>query len=184
LFSPKCSDHCWDWTDRIGFRAERAKMRVPGGSLLMPVRSVLLAALLALLAGGCGEFPRDPNHTLSQVRQQRNFRVGLMGGEEGAGREAASLVARISRQTGASPQVVQGAAERLLTELENGQLEVVIGSFDKKTPWRARVTIGPPLAKSRRGAAEFELAPAMRNGENAWIALIEGQVRDLAPQAQ
>ena len=46
------------------------------------------------------------------------------------------------------------------------------------------MTIGPPLSKSLRSGVEIELAPAMRNGENAWIAIIEREVRDLAPQAQ
>ena len=47
-----------------------------------------------------------------------------------------------------------------------------------------RVTIGPPLRLEKEGELEFQLAPAMANGENAWIALIERELRDSAPHAQ
>jgi hypothetical protein len=71
-----------------------------------------------------------------------------------------------------------GDAEPLLNDLEEGRLELVIGRFDEKSPWAARVEIGPPLRSEKHGDAEFHVAPAMRTGENAWISLVERRARD------
>jgi hypothetical protein len=40
------------------------------------------------------------------------------------------------------------------------------------------------LRREKQGKTEFHLAPVLRNGENAWIGLVEREVRNAAPQAQ
>jgi hypothetical protein len=91
---------------------------------------------------------------------------------------------RLSRKLAATPQARTGDAETLLTQLEEGEIDLVVGRFEKKSPWLDRVTIGPPLRLEPEGKLEFQLAPAMSTGENAWIALIEREVRNIAPHAQ
>jgi hypothetical protein len=140
--------------------------------------------LAALLVGACGNYPRDPDKTLHQIRANGIVRVGLIAGgqdKEGKGRE---LIQRIAQATGAKPVVRSGETEPLLLELEEGKLDLVLGTFDEKTPWAVRVTVGPPLKRTFDGKIHQQLAPAMRNGENAWISLVEREVRDLAPEAQ
>ncbi|HEX8585375.1 MAG TPA: hypothetical protein VF680_13330 [Allosphingosinicella sp.] len=80
--------------------------------------------------------------------------------------------------------MIRGDAEPMLDQLEQGELDLVIGRFEKKSPWAKLVTIGPPLRREMQGKTEFRLAPVLRNGENAWIALVEREVRDAAPEAQ
>jgi hypothetical protein len=80
--------------------------------------------------------------------------------------------------------VVSGESEVLLTKLENGDLDLVIGHFEKSSPWAQRVTIGPKLKSERQGMAEWHLAPAMRNGENGWIGLVEQEARNTSPALQ
>lgn len=143
------------------------------------------AALAAiLLLGACGDYPRDPEDTLDLVRQNSAFRVGLISGGDAQSGKSHELIERFARATGARPVTHSGEAEPLLLELEEGKLDLVVGTFDEKTPWHTRVTVGPPLERRIVGKSRQQLAPAMRNGENAWISLIERQVREIAPEAQ
>jgi hypothetical protein len=141
---------------------------------------------LPLLAASCGDFPRDPEGTLARVRDQGSFRVGVVtrAGRGAAGAEVAALLAGIENSAGAKAELIGGDAEPMLDQLEQGELDLVIGRFEKKSPWAKRVTIGPPLRREKQGKAEFHLAPVLRNGENAWIALVEREVRNAAPEAQ
>lgn len=150
------------------------------------MRFLQLVLCLTLLVASCGDFPRDPEGTLERVRTQGSFRVGLITANEegGSAREVANLLASIGQRTGARPEVMQGDGEPMLDRLEQGELELVIGRFEKRSPWARLVTIGPPLRIEKQGKAEFHLAPVMRNGENAWITLVEREVRALSPQAQ
>lgn len=140
------------------------------------------AAAFAIL-GACGNYPRDPERTLERVRDNRVFRVGLIDGDAANRRPAQMLIAEIADETGARPLEESGAAERLLQKLEEGELDLVVGTFDEKTPWTARIAIGPPVREQFEGRMRQQVAPAMRNGENAWIALVERRARDLAARA-
>ena len=148
-------------------------------------RALMLAVIAAGLAG-CADYPKDPESTLERVKTERIFHVGLVlgAGQSAPDPKSRELIARIGGITHASPELIHGETEVLLTRLEEGDLDLVIGRFDKKSPWATRVTLGPPLARERQGKAEILLAPVMRNGENGWISLIEAQVRDVSPSAQ
>jgi hypothetical protein len=145
-------------------------------------RYAALAAILVL--GACGNYPRDPEDTLNLVRQNNTFRVGLIARGDAQSDKTNELIQRVAQATGARPVARSGDAEPLLLDLEEGKLDLVVGTFDEKTPWDTRVTVGPALERRLVGKTRQQLAPAMRNGENAWIALIERQVRDIAPEAQ
>jgi ABC-type amino acid transport substrate-binding protein len=139
--------------------------------------SLSLAA--ALLLAGCGSIPADPDDSLERIRGEGRFSVGLIGSGPSApapeGAEA--LLGRLSRATGARPAVEHGSAEALLSRLEEGGLDLVIGEFAEQSPWAARVTLSEPIAAQGRTM----LAAAARNGENAWIALVHREARAAAP---
>ena len=140
---------------------------------------------VTLSVTSCVDFPKDPNDTLLRTRSEGSFRVGVMTAPGSAAEgEITSLLTEIGKEAGAAPELLRGEPELMLSQLEEGKLDLVVGWFDKKSPWMRRVTIGPPLKRKTRDRVEFHLAPAMRNGENAWISLVEAEVRDLAPQAQ
>lgn len=125
------------------------------------IRGVLLLLMLA----GCANLPRDPDGTLERVQQEQRFAVGLVA--DGVG---GRVVERVARETGAWPRVTRGQLEPLLIRLEEGELDLVVGGrFDAKSPWVKRVTLGPRLANGEHVVA--------RNGENAWIALVQRATR-------
>ncbi len=136
----------------------------------------LLVAALAVAA--CDAMPADPDGTLERVRGERRFRVGLIaaGAPALAPERARALLHGLSRATGARAAVEQGAAETMLTRLEEGGLDLVVGEFAEQSPWAAQVTLSEPIATEGRTI----LAAAARNGENAWIALVHREARAAA----
>jgi hypothetical protein len=123
---------------------------------------------------------------LQRIKAERTFRVGLIAsaGPTSADPKVQALLRSVGNAAQASPRITQGEAEVLLPQLEDGKLDLVVGRFEKKSPWSSLVTIGPPLRRLREGKTEWRVAPAMRNGENAWIALVEREARNVAPEAQ
>ncbi len=127
--------------------------------------------LLVLLAA-CGPIPRDPEGTLDRVRETRVVRVGVVEGPA----TWRPLLARVAAATGARPQFEPGALEPLLLKLEEGEVDLVAGGvFDEKTPWLKRVTLGPVIRREGKTAHHL----VARNGENAWVMLIEREGRAL-----
>ncbi len=142
--------------------------------------ALLLAAVL--LFGGCDSIPADPDGTLDRVRAERRLRVGIIASSAAplAPDRARDLLARLSRATGARPELEQGPAEPLLTRLEEGGLDLVVGEFARKSPWAAQVTLTDPIAAN----GPTILAAAARHGENAWIALVHREARAAASGAE
>lgn len=133
---------------------------------------------LLLLLAACGPIPRDPEGTLERVRREHVIRVGLVAGDRaGVWRP---LLGRVAAATGARPRMETGALEPLLLRLERGEIDLVAGgTFAEDTPWAKRVTLGPVLRR-KGGSAQHLVA---RNGENAWITLIEREARALGLDA-
>lgn len=138
------------------------------------IRILLLAT--AVVCAGCDVIPSDPDGTLERVRGEGLFRVGLIASPAPPPDRAADLLRRLSRATGAKAAVEHGAAESLLTRLEEGTLDLVVGEFAEKSPWAAQVTLSEPIGPG----GPTILAAAARNGENAWIALVHREARAAA----
>ncbi|MBB5687549.1 hypothetical protein [Sphingobium boeckii] len=140
----------------------------------MVFRCALLPLILTLVA--CGGYPRDPDGTLDRVHSQHVFRVGLIA--SGGGPDAERFIKRIADVTHARPEIRHGGTEPLLLDLERGALDLVIGELADDSPWRDRVTIIEPLAERGTQKQPILLNPIARNGENAWIMLLEREARN------
>lgn len=138
------------------------------------------AILSVLLIGAaCSGFPKDPNGTLDRVRATHRFKVGLIAsGDTKPGRDVErAFVARVASATGARPVVTTGASERLLLALEQGKLDLVIGSMAPQTPWIARVAVIEPIGEEIGPHGNMAILPTAQMGENAWIMLLEKEAR-------
>ena len=121
--------------------------------------------------------------TLDAIERNGRMRVGFAA-LPGQDREIAGrFVARLEAATGAQAQISSGPAERLLGELEDGDLDLVIGEFRRGSPWVAAVTIVEPLRRRAAGSHVLGLSPVAANGENRWVALLEREVRNSAGQS-
>lgn len=128
--------------------------------------AILVPALLC--CAGCADFPRDSDGT-SQRLQGGALRVGWAGSERGQ-TELKALASALAADAAARLQVETGAAEPLLARLEAGELDLVLGDFDEKSPWIARVTFSKPVA----GEGEpVQALAATRNGEHRWAMAVD-----------
>ena len=141
--------------------------------------------LLFLTLGGCGGIPRDQEGTLERIAEMGEVRVGIMAaaGQSPHFERLRDLVQRSGAAARGRPRIEVGAAEALLLRLEAGELDLVIGEFDRSSPWYQRVHLLPPLATRSLGDSELEATAAARNGENGWIMLIEREARALSSRS-
>lgn len=143
----------------------------------MSHRKAAFALATALLLAGCDRFPRDPAHSLDDIRARGTIRVGT--GQD-LPPEAKQLLKRVEKAAGAKAELQRGALEPLLDKLEAGEIDLVIAPFTKATPWATMRALSPPLRTEGRGERAVEWRAAMRNGENRWIFLVETSARKVA----
>ncbi|HEY0013644.1 MAG TPA: hypothetical protein VGB79_12435 [Allosphingosinicella sp.] len=140
---------------------------------------LFLCAASALLAGGCSDIPDDTRGTLDRVKSERQFRVGVIASPGGVAAPNRALVARVAAATGARPRLEADAAEPLLVRLGEGDLDLVVGEFERKGPWSSHVHMLPSLASRRVANREVATGAAAANGENRWIMLVDREARAL-----
>lgn len=137
-----------------------------------------IAIALGLCA--CQNYPRDIDGSLDRIERDRVFRVGLVSGNFDAAAKAkvAAFVVRVAHNTNAQPAISTGSSEVLLSRLEAGSLDLVIGELASDSPWIDDVALLEPISTRTEGKREIALAPIARNGENRWIMHLEKEVRD------
>ena len=85
---------------------------------------------------------------------------------------------RLEASTEAKPILQSGMLEPLLLDLEAGKLDAVVGGrFDEKTPWKARVSLGPPIRMIETSTGKTASHIVVRNGENAWIMMVQREAK-------
>jgi ABC-type amino acid transport substrate-binding protein len=145
--------------------------------------AVLLASLLLL--AGCGtSYPADPSGTLERVRDG-TLRVGASAngswvkvssgngsdvrGEDVQGSEA-ELVRGFASRLGAEIEWVSGTEYVLAEDLKHGELDLVIGGLDDKTPWATHAGLTMPYTESRDGhGSRHRHVMLVPLGENAFL---------------
>jgi polar amino acid transport system substrate-binding protein len=120
----------------------------------VPVALVAVAALLAVLAAGCG-IPRDPESTLDRVRGG-TLRAGITASEPWTtlddgrpGGVEVELVERFASELGARVEWVDGSEADLIGALEVRELDLVVGGLTADTPWQAKAAITRSYATTR-----------------------------------
>lgn len=133
-----------------------------------------------VVLAACDVMPRDTSGTRQRVESSQVIRVGLLQGPLAASAQTqvSNFLGRIGRLTGARSAIVTGPADPLLSRLEDGELDLVIGEIASDSPWIENVAVIEPLAERRLAGRTIGLSPIARNGENRWIVLLEGAVRD------
>ena len=141
------------------------------------------ALLPLLLLAGCDGIPKDPDHTLDRIRAEGVFRVGVIAPHEGpAAATAGDFLRGVAAGARATPSIELGATEPLLKKLEGGELDLVIGPVDAKSPWKTMVSFLPPLAEQKTPHGPLQLNAIAPNGENEWITLLDREARRVGPQ--
>lgn len=154
------------------------------------LRGVLVAVAMAMTAAlaGCGvSVPADPDGTLRTVS----------GGELRVGVSADEGLADVSTDTPSGPIIdlvdtfadsldaevewTMGSEETLVTMVEEGDLDLVVGGLTDQTPWVDRVGVTRGY-RGVEGAEDRAIVMFVPLGENAVLTELEGFLdREVGP---
>lgn len=149
------------------------------------MRAIVLAASAVaasvLLLTGCGvSIPADPDGTLDRVTGAE-LRVGVSPNDgftvvadgQVTGTDA-ELVEGFAATIDAEVVWVVGAEEALVRDLEEGDLDLVVGGITDATPWTEQAGVTRPYDEftDERGATH-KLVMLVPMGENAFLTALE-----------
>ena len=132
--------------------------------------------LLPLILVACG-IPRDPEATSKRIASTHELRVGVTDSDpwvDTAGAEPAGvepdLVRRFAERIGARVLWTSGSETSLAQSLKHHEIDLAIGGFDAKSPWKSIAGVSQPFAETRdRKKHVFLTAP----GENRFILTLD-----------
>jgi ABC-type amino acid transport substrate-binding protein len=144
------------------------------------ILATVLSTVLTAALSGCGiTIPTDPNGTLDDIRGGTvHAGVSLSEGlahESPAGTPRGpviELVDEFAEEQGARVEWTIDSEERLVDELESGDLDIAVGGMTDQTPWtdRAGVTRGYAEIEGSAGRSIVMLVPL---GENELLSTLE-----------
>ena len=89
----------------------------------------------------------------------------------------AAVVERIERASGARAVVTHDTASALVDQLQQRQINVMIGAFAHDSPLKATVFFSAPVGNISVESDRPTMRAALPHGENRWIMLVEEAVR-------
>lgn len=146
---------------------------------------LLVVAMLAVTCG-CSGLPRDPDGTLERVQETAVLRVGAspseglveVDGDAVTGTEA-DIVTAYARSLGAEVRWRVGGEEELVTAMEAGEVDVLIGGLSDTSPWADKVSLTQPYAESADHGERVKHVMAVPLGENAMLVSLEHYLNQL-----
>jgi polar amino acid transport system substrate-binding protein len=144
--------------------------------------TVLVAALLAACGVVPTHFPADPEGTLDRIRSEAVLRAGAApnpgwveledAGNEPTGHEP-ELVEEFAASLDAEVEWTVGTEEHLVSLLESGDLDLVVGGLTDQNPWVQKAGLTRPYAeKTVDGTTEAHVM-MVPMGENALQSELE-----------
>lgn len=144
------------------------------------LRGVLVAVAMTAALAGCGvSVPADPDGTLQTV-SGGELRVGVSADENLADVSADTpsgpiidLVDTFADSLDAEVEWTIGSEETLVTMVEEGDLDLVVGGLTDQTPWIDRVGVTRGY-REVDGAEDRAIVMFVPLGENAFLTELEG----------
>jgi polar amino acid transport system substrate-binding protein len=129
-----------------------------------------------LLLTACG-LPRDPEKTSERVASTHELRVGVTDNRawadasttEPSGLEP-DLVREFAGRIGAHVLWSRGSETSLAQSLKHHELDLAIGGFDAKTPWKSVAGVSQPFVETADKKKHVFLAAP---GENRFILTLD-----------
>lgn len=99
--------------------------------------------LLIFLISACN-FPKDPNNTF-QKAQKSTLKIGVvLKSNDSNVQYEQQLVKEFGAQYNLQPSFTVGSETELIKQLENYQLDIVLGGFEKESIWKKKVGMTKP----------------------------------------
>ncbi|PSR56758.1 ABC transporter substrate-binding protein [Adhaeribacter arboris] len=139
------------------------------------MRLLFLLLLMVLLTSACDNFPRDPDETLTKIKNN-TLLVGYTENPpwvvktkaEPTGLEV-ELIKNFAKTQGAKISWVNDTEQDLFQKLEKRELYLVIGGFTDKNTWKTKISFTRPYVKHQKEKHVM----AVLKGENAFIVALE-----------
>ena len=135
-----------------------------------------LPILLTLPLVACG-LPRDPENTSQRIAATHELRVGVTDNDEWVNAVPAEpqgiepdLVRQFAARIGAHVAWTHGSETSLAQALKHHELDLAIGGFDAKTPWKSIAGVSQPFAETLDKKKHVFLAAP---GENHFILALD-----------
>ncbi|HEX8839765.1 MAG TPA: transporter substrate-binding domain-containing protein [Sphingomicrobium sp.] len=126
--------------------------------------------LLFLPLAACG-LPNDPDGTSKRIVSSHELRVGVTDNAPWANARAGKphgvepdLVRAFAATLGARVVWSYGSEAKLAEALKSHELDLAIGGFEAKTPWKSLAGVSQPFAKTPDKKKHVMLAPPGENG--------------------
>jgi len=110
--------------------------------------------LLSLVTISCG-LPRDPEGTSERIAATHELRVGVTDNGEWVDADSSEpngiepeLVREFARRIGARVLWSRGSETSLAQALKHHELDLAIGGFDAKTPWKSIAGVSRPFVET------------------------------------
>ena len=152
------------------------------GSVAFSSFMARLWLLAALALPACDAIPKDIEGTADRISRERQFDVGIIASTDSEPTEIRAFLAAVSGATGASPHFHRGATEPLLMQLDQGDLDLVVGPMATDSGWRRHVHFMPLSKAPRDPGGKTRWMAMARNGENRWIGIAHPLARQVAKQ--
>ncbi|WP_131106683.1 transporter substrate-binding domain-containing protein [Ornithinimicrobium sufpigmenti] len=138
----------------------------------------------ALLLTGCGvDIPVDPDGTLDAIVASGELTVGVSPNppfttlpESPDGPPGGTEVARVTgfaESLGVEPVWVVGGEEELVRQLEEGEIQVLIGGLTDKNPHLTKAGTTRPYVTTPEHGEQVKHVMAVVPGENALLSALE-----------
>jgi ABC-type amino acid transport substrate-binding protein len=138
-------------------------------------------AFSTLLLTSCG-LPRDPAKTSERVAATHELRVGVTDSDGWVDASTAEptgiepdLVRQFAAQQGAHVLWSRGSEATLAQGLKHHELDLAVGGFDAKTPWKSIAGVSQPFAETADKKKHVFLAAP---GENRFILTLDTFLTD------
>lgn len=147
-------------------------------------RRPVAALVSALVLTGCGvQIPADPDGTLDAVRASGELTVGVSPNppfttlpqtpDGRPGGTEVELVTGFAESLGAEPVWVVGGEQELVRQLEEGEIQVLIGGLTEKNPHLRKTGTTRPYVTTPEHGTQVKHVMAVVPGENALLSALE-----------
>lgn len=126
-----------------------------------------LALVFALCA--CAPFPRDAAGTTERIERTSIMRVGIVSGTS-EWSEAAAIAHQLASAHGAIIKTKPGPAARLLKDLDEGRIDLLIGEFGRSGPIAKETSLSEAIGQPEPKDGNLPVVRlARKQGENSLI---------------
>ena len=131
---------------------------------------ITICLLGAAVLAGCDDFPKDIAGTMNSVLESGRMRTGIVAGGTDADERAIAM--QIASALNVSADYRTGSTEALVRQLNEGEIDIVVGEFAKATPWAERTALTAPARATDPPKDHPVLRALVRSGENRWLIFV------------